>query len=478
MPRQERQESPITAAPSRPRLALAVICVAPFMVALDANVVTVALPAIRAHFHMSQTALAWVVSANALAFGGLLLAGGRAADRYGRRRMLIRGLALFVLGCLACGLALTQPVLLAARAVQGIGAALAFPAALSLLTTTFPEGTSRNRALAAYGAILAAGLLSAVALGGILTDLLGWRAAFAVNVPLGLLGIFGAARLLPAHRPPPGRLGADLPTAAAATGALVAALYALTHVQSAGWLGTATALPFAVSVVLAAGAVAINHRSRQPLFPRELVRHRELLAAAVAALFTVGTGVGTLVILSLDLQELRGLSPTQAGLLLTALGVAGIVAGRACPALVHAYGVRNALVLALVVQGVGILVVSTITADRSLVVVAIGLAVMGAGHFAANTLFVALGTTNVSTAMHGVTVGVINAAQQVGAGLGLALLVTISSARTAALRPAAVAVGAGYQLAMAAAASLVLLAAVLVLLLTRPHREATTNDHA
>lgn len=451
-------------------LLLGVICLAPCMIVLDSNVVTVALPSIRRDLRFSHEDVQWVISAYVLAFGGFLIVGGRAADLRGRRRTLMCGLLLFTCGSLASGLAVSPTMLVVARAFQGIGAAIAFPASLSLLTTTFEEGVERNRALGTYGTLLSVALISAVALGGLLTELFGWRAVLFVNVPLGALGLVLVPIQISETRRRAETFAADIPRAVTATGALVVLLYGLTEAGRGPWPSLQTSVLLLLALALAGLALVLDQLSSAPLITRQLLCRRTVAGAGIAAVLTVGTGVGVLVVLSLYLQEILGYGPLESGLALTVLGVAGVLAGAVSPRLANRFGLVNILVGALIVQALGVLLMVPIDTTDGLVLVLIGTTIMGFGHFAATVTFTALGTSGIAAADHGVTVSVINSAQQIGGGLGLTLLVAVASARSDAVAgdgPRLAVAVEGYQWALATGAILSLLAAGMVMAVLR-----------
>lgn len=448
---------------------LGLLCVAPFMVVLDANIVTIALPSIRRDLGFSDEGLQWVISSYSLAFGGFLLVGGRAGDLYGRLRLLLLGLALFSIASLAGALAPSPPVLVASRALQGLGAAMAFPSALSLITSSFEEGQERNKALGTYGAVISAGLAFGVAAGGALTDSLGWRAVLLVNVPIGLAAMLAAPRVLRESRRPVDAPGLDLPGALAMTGALLVLLYAFGQAGEAGWLSTETLLLLAVAAALAAVTMAIEGGASEPLIAPRLFWRGTLMGASAAAMITAGIGVGVMFVLSLYLQEILGYGAIESGLALTLLGVAGTVAGVVAPRMAGRLGVLPVLACALAVQASGVTVLIAITADAGLHFVLVGTTVVGLGYFGATVMFTVLATAGIADEDQGVAMGFVNSAQQVGRALGLALLITVASARTDALRKSAEslsreeAVVEGFKNALAIGAALSALAAIAVL---------------
>src|ERR1700736_6567728 len=253
--------------PRAKNLALLLLAMTQFVVVIDASIVNVALPSIGAHLHFSRADLSWVVNAYTLTFGGFLLLGGRLADLLGRRRMFMHGLVVFSLASFAGGIAQSEGWLLAARAIQGLGAAIVSPAALSIITTTFAEGAERNRALGIWGAVAGAGGAAGVLLGGILTSGLSWRWVLFVNVPIGLAAATLAPRTLVESRAEDGASTFDLPGAVTVTAGLALLVYAVVDAVNSGWGSAGTLLGLAGSVILLAAFVAIERRQRPPLLP-------------------------------------------------------------------------------------------------------------------------------------------------------------------------------------------------------------------
>jgi MFS family permease len=412
------------------------LCAAPFMVVLDSNLVAIALPSIGRDLGFEPGGLQWVVGAYSLAFGGGLLVGGRAADLYGRRRVLVFGLVLFSTASCAGALAPSRPVLLAARALQGLGAAAAFPASLALIASLFEPGRARDRALGVYGAVVSAAFVSGMLVGGLLTAWVGWRSTLLVNCPIGVCAALAAHRLAPETRPaaPGDRLG--LPGAVAASAAALTLLYGI---------GATSPEAIAAAALLAGAAWRIERRSPAPLLSGALIRNREVVIAVLAALLTVGTGVGVVFTLTLHLQDALGHDPIAAGLLLSPLGVAGVASGLVTSRIAAAAGLVRTLTAALLVQAAGAAVL--ITAGIELVL--IGTALLGLGHFGATIAFTSLAAGNDAERGHGASMGLVGSAQQIGGALGLAVLVAVGTVT-------------GFQGALAAGAGMSLLAAALV----------------
>src|ERR1700691_3782376 len=262
-------------------LALVLLAMTQFVVVIDASIVNVALPSIGAHLHFSRDSLSWVVNAYVLTFGGFLLLGGRLADLLGRRRMFMLGLVVFSLASFAGGIAQSEGWLLAARAVQGLGAATVPPAALSIITTTFADGAERNRALGIWGAVAGAGGAAGVLLGGILTSGLSWRWVLFVNVPIGILAAAFAPRLLLESHAEDAGDSFDIPGAVAVTGGLALLVYAVVEAVNVGWGATRTIVCLIVAVLLLIAFVTVELRRRDPLVPFQIFRLRTLRGANI-----------------------------------------------------------------------------------------------------------------------------------------------------------------------------------------------------
>jgi EmrB/QacA subfamily drug resistance transporter len=410
---------------------LALLAFAMLIVSLDQYIVVVALPAIARALGYSQHTLQAVISAYAVASGGFLLLGGRAADLLGRRRVLASGLTLYAGGSLAGGLAPGPEVLLVARGVQGLGGALVFPATLSLINTTFAEGPERNRAVAIWGGTGAAGLVVGVLLGGVLTQALGWESVFFVNVPLSVTALVALFVLVPAdHERELGRRF-DLPGALSVTLGLTLLVFALVRGPNLGW-GSPTVLGCAVgaSILLVSFAV-IERRSRDPIVPPRLLANRNLaIAVAIAFLFWATFG-SVLYFLTLYFQDVRGYNALETGigfLLPTAVVVAGsTLAGR----IVTRCGLRPTLVAALTTGAVGALALGlAMTPGGSYVALIPGLILMSIGDGVVfTTMFIAAGT-GVDDDEQGVASGIASTSTSIGAAVGLALLVLIATSGT------------------------------------------------
>ena len=297
--------------PRTKNLALALLAMTQFVIVIDASIVNVALPSIGAHLHFSRDDLTWVVNAYTLTFGGFLLLGGRMADLLGRRRMFMLGLVVFSLASLAGGLAQSETWLIAARAVQGLGAAIVSPAALSIITTTFADGAERNRALGIWGAVAGAGGAAGVLLGGILTSGLSWRWVLFVNVPIGLIAAALAPRILRESRREEAGNSFDIPGAVAVTGGLALLVYAVVDAVNVGWGSTRTIVCLAAAVVLLIAFVVIERRQRDPLMPFSIFRLRTLRGANIVGLLIGMSLFSMFFFISLYLQDVLRLLADQ-----------------------------------------------------------------------------------------------------------------------------------------------------------------------
>jgi EmrB/QacA subfamily drug resistance transporter len=417
--------------PARPRrtATLALLAFAMLIVSLDQYIVVVALPEIgRALGYSSQT-LQSVISAYAVASAGFLLFGGRAADLLGPRRVLLSGLGLYTAGALAGGLATVPEVLLGARAAQGLGGALVFPATLALVNTTFAEGAERNRALAVWGGAGAAGLVIGVLLGGVLTQAFGWEAVFFVNVPLVGLAVVLAFRLIAADPRREADRRFDLPGALSATTGVTLLVFALVQGPRLGWGSPVVVGSAAVSMLSLAALVAIERRSPDPLVPPRLLANRNLATAVAVAFLFWATFGSVLYFLTLYFQEVHGYGALETGvgfLLPTAVVVAGsALAGR----VVTRCGIRLTLIAALAVGALGAAALGlAMSADGSYAALVPGLILLSIGDGVVfTTMFIAAGT-GVADREQGVASGLASTSTSIGAAVGLALLVMVANA--------------------------------------------------
>ena len=415
-------------------LALLLLCAAQFMMVLDFSIVNVALSAIKQDLGFSQQNLQWIVSAYALAFGGFLLLGGRAADLFGRRRVFMFGLGLFTLASLVGGLAQTQWILIAARAVQGLGAAIVSPAALSILTTTFAEGQERNRALSLWGAIAAGGFAAGVLLGGILTDTFSWRAVMFVNVPIGLLTLVLTPLLLSESRERSATQQIDLLGAVTVTAGLVALVYGLEQASSVGWGSAQTLMLFSIALVLLAAFVWIEAHAQAPLIPLRVFRLRTLTGANLIGLLISAAIGSTIFILTLYMQQVLHYSALQTGLAFLPHAIAAMIAAPIASYLATRFGTKTTLIGSMTLAAVGLLHLSRIPVQGNFVRDLLpGTVIIGFGIVMTLVAVTIAATAGISDSEQGMASGLLNTSQQIGAALGLAILVAVATARTEAV---------------------------------------------
>jgi EmrB/QacA subfamily drug resistance transporter len=409
--------------------ALILLCAAQFMVILDITVVNVALPSIQGDLGIATADLQWVITAYTLAFGGLLLLGGRAADLLGRRRVFLAGLVLFSSASLAAAVAPSPGALLAARALQGVGAALLSPAALSFITTLFADGPERQRALAAWAAVAASGGAFGVLAGGLLTEVLGWQAIFLINLPVGVAVAVAALRVLPA-RVPAGRGRLDAGGALLACASLVALIYALVEAPDAGW-GSPQTLGLLAAAAAGLGAfVLVESRVRDPLVRLNVFRRRTTVTGLVLMLAGMGTVLSAFFFTSLYLQEVLGHSALRTGLEFLPGALLLVAAAHAGGRLVAAVGAKPVLAGGLVLGGLGALLLSGVSAGGSyLSDVLPGLLVLDAGiGLAASAIFITV-MAGVGEEEAGMVSGLTTTAHELGIALVLPVLSTIAASR-------------------------------------------------
>jgi EmrB/QacA subfamily drug resistance transporter len=459
------------AAARRKWLALALLLGVQFMVVLDIAIVNVALPSIQKDLGFSERNLQWVVCAYALLFGGLLLLGGRVADLLGRRRLFVAGLVIFTGASLVSGFAWSEGALIGARALQGFGAALITPAALSILTTTFAEGKERNAALGAWGAVGAFGAVAGVLLGGVLTDALSWEWIFFVNVPVGVLGLVLAPLLLTESRD--ARVKSfDVPGGVLVTGGLVTLVYAITQANNSGWGSSSTIGLFAGSVVLLAAFIGWERRTAEPLVPFSFFRLRTVVGANVAGLI-LGTAIFAMfLMLTLYMQQVLDYSAMKTGIAYLAVAGTAIFWSALAAQLVTRVGVKPVLVAGMIALSAGLLYFTQVSVGGSylgdllpgFLLIAVGL-----GFSFVPISIAALAGVQPSEA--GLASGLINTSQQIGGALGIAALSAIATSTTdnriASGSAASSALTDGFQSAFIGAAAIALVGVLVALFAVR-----------
>jgi EmrB/QacA subfamily drug resistance transporter len=416
--------------PRRWRL-LAFVSLAQFMVLLDTTVVALALPPIQQDLKAGTANIEWVVNAYVLCFGGLMLVGGRIADQWGRRRTLIVGVVLFTAASLACGLAKDASLLITARAAQGLGAALLSPTALSMVTTTFPEGKERNTALGVWAALSGLGGTLGVVFGGVVTDFLSWRWIFLVNIPVGVAVVVGVLLLASPGRPRTAAGRIDVPGALLITAGLTLLVLATVNISTYGWLSAAVLVPFAVSVVLLVSFVAFERRTSVPLVPIHLFSTRSMLGASSGRVLTAGVQAGVLFLGSFYLQRTLHYSTLKAGLAFLPLGVVAVLVTIVIPRLMEGLGPQPVYVAG----SVGSLAALAWLAwfpvhDSYLAYVLPALLLLGISMQLCTVPVNVVGVSEVPSELHGVASAALTASFQIGTSLGVAVVASPALAHT------------------------------------------------
>jgi len=460
--------------------ALTLVCGAFFMVVLDGTITIVALPSIGADLGFAKQDLPWVLSAYALTYGGLLLLGGRAADLLGRRRVFMAGVLVFTAASLMCGLAWSPAALLAARVLQGAGAATMTPTALSIISTTFPEGSERNKALGIWGGLGGIGATAGWLIGGPLVDGPGWRWIFFINIPVGLAALALSPRLLRESRNSLTRRSYDPAGALTITGALVLLVYAVVKAPDAGWGDVWTILPLAGSALLFAAFALIESRHPAPLVPLRIFRSRTLVGADTVTVLIGTVAVGMPFVLTLYVQQVLGYSALKFGVSSVVLAVGATVGAIAGQAAVLKIGFRSAAATGMTLMGAGSLALTQVSVRGSYFPdIFFGLLLCGLGIGLAFVTATVAALAGVAEHEAGLASGLSNTALQIGSALGVAIVSTMAVSRSAgylAAHKAAnplVALTEGYQSAFLACAMLAGVGLALALLLPgRPRKAA------
>ncbi|HWH96365.1 MAG TPA: MFS transporter [Baekduia sp.] len=407
-----------------PTLILGIILATYLMIVLDVSVIITALPRIHTALDFSAANLSWVQNAYTLTFGGLLLLGARAGDILGRRRVFVVGIAVFTVASLLAGLAQSSTWLLAARALQGLGAAIAAPSSLALLTTSFPEGHERTRALAAYSAVAGGGGSAGLVLGGMLTDWISWRWGLFINVPIGLLMMYAAPRVLPETERRPGRF--DLTGALTSTLGMSAVVYGFVRAASDGWTDDVTLASFIGGAALLVGFVFNELRAEQPITPLRLFASRERSGAYAARILVVGAMFSMFFFVTQYLQGVAGYSPLLAGIAFLPMTLVMFSMVQVVPRLAGRIGSTPLLIAGLSLDLVGMAWLSRLSESTAFFPgIAVPMVLMGIGMGAALTPLTAAGIAGVEPADAGAASGVVNVAHQLGGSLGLGILVTV-----------------------------------------------------
>jgi len=457
---------------------LLLVCLAQFMVILDVSIVNVALPAIRTGLGFSTAGLQWVVNAYTLTFAGFLLLGGRASDLLGRRRVFLAGTGLFAAASLVCAIAASPATLLAARAIQGVGGAVISAASLAIITTSFEEGVSRNRALGMWGALGGLGGTSGVLLGGVLTQGLGWPAIFVINVPVGIAVVVFGRRLVPEGRSTVEHRHFDVAGALLVTSGMVALVYGIVRSDVLGWGATGVVAPIAVGILLLAAFGLVEGRiAREPLMPLRIFRLRPLRSANVVILLLYSAVFAMWFFVSIYMQQALHHDAIETGLAFLPMTISVAIAATLAPRLVRRVGARVVLTAGMLSAAAGLALLTGVRPGGTYLAQVLPggvLSAFGLGLGLVPATIVAV--QGVPAAQSGLASGLLNTSRLVGGALGLAVLTTIATSHAhsaiAAGASPALAQTDGYQLAFVVGAALCLLGAVAAAVLLRPRDEA------
>jgi EmrB/QacA subfamily drug resistance transporter len=462
-------------------LALIVLCGGTLMIVLDTTIVNVALPSIRSDLGFSQTSLAWVVNAYLLTFGGFLLLGGRLGDLYGHRRLFLGGIALFTVASLCCGIANTQGLLIAARAVQGVGGAVASAVSLSLMMNLFTEPGERAKAMGVFGFVASGGGSVGVLLGGVLTDVLDWHWIFLVNLPIGIAVVLFSLRLLPSARTAgTGRL--DVAGAVAITAALMLAVYAIVNGNQVGWITARTLGLLAASAVIVALFLVIESRVSAPLVPLGLFRSRNVSIANVVGVFWAAAMFAWFFLSALYLQLVLHYSPLKVGLaFLPSNLIMGALSVGVSARLVMRYGIKAPLGAGLLIASVGLALFARAPVDGSFVTdVLPSMLLLGIGAGIAFNPVLLAAMSEVKPEESGLASGIVNTSFMMGGALGLAVLASIAASRTDTLTHSGHSVESaltgGYHIAFLVGALFALSAAVIGTTFLRSPQQAPAAE--
>jgi EmrB/QacA subfamily drug resistance transporter len=461
--------------------ALIVLCLGSLMIVLDTTIVNVALPSIKNDLNFSRTSLAWVVNAYLLTFGGFLLLGGRLGDLFGHRRLFLAGISLFTLASLGCGLANSQGLLIAARAIQGLGGAVASAVALSLMMTLFTEPAERAKAMGVFGFVASGGGTLGVLLGGILTDKLDWHWIFLVNLPIGILVVALSLKLLPAAQARIEGRTLDVAGAVTVTSALILAVYAIVNGNQAGWGSLQTLGLLGVAVALLAVFLGIESRVASPLVPLSLFKLRNVAVANGVGVLWAAAMFAWFFLSALYLQLVLGYSPLQVGLaFLPANLIMGAFSLGLSAKLVMRFGIKPPLAAGLLLAAAGLALFARAPVDGHFVVdVLPSMILLGFGAGIAFNPVLLAAMSDVAPEEAGLASGVVNTSFMMGGALGLAVLASLAASRTDSLRAGGetplVALTSGYHVALLTGALFALAAAAAGAVLLRSGREAAVH---
>jgi EmrB/QacA subfamily drug resistance transporter len=464
---------------TNPWVVLVLICLAQFMVILDATIVNVALPSIQKDLHLTEGNLQWIVNAYTLVFGGFLLLGGRAGDLLGRKRLFLIGLVIFTGASLLDGLANSEGMLIGARALQGLGAALVSPAALSIIATTFSEGKERAKALGVWAAIAIGGSAVGLVLGGVLTQYFSWPWIFFVNVPVGIATFVLSFRLIPESRDEQAARNYDIAGAVTVTGGLMALVYAIVDAQQAGWGSAKTLAFFALAAGLLVAFVVIELRTKAPLVRLSIFRIRSLLTANLAMFLAMSGMFAMFFFNTLYIQHVLGYGPLKAGVAFLPFSAGIMVSAGIASQFAPRLGVRPVAAAGFVLSTAGLVLLTQLPVHGSYltnVLPSILLSSLGMGAvFMPLTL---IATTGLADADQGLASGLFNTSQQIGGAVGLAVLSTLATSKTPSVGSPTSNLVTGFHWAFGAGAVAMVVALGVMVTLLRSHHVAQIEAQA
>jgi EmrB/QacA subfamily drug resistance transporter len=458
------------------------LALAMFLVILDSAIINVALPAIKDAMHFTTASLQWVITGYILTFGGFLMLGGRTADLYGRRRVLVAGIAGFIAFSLLAGLAVSAPMLIAARAFQGLAGAFMAPTALSILLATFEEGPERNHALSIWSLVASGGAAAGVFLGGLLTQYLGWRWCFFVNVPIGIAAIYYILKHVPAHIQEASDRNLDIPGAVLITGGLMSLVYGLSLAPQAGWTAPSTLVSLVAAAVLLAAFLINETRVKHPLVPLSIFRIRNVTGGNLMMLPIVAGALGMFFFVSLFIQNVLHYSPSQTGIAFLPIPVIiGFISYKA-PKLLMRFGFKPLLVAGTVLTTLGTFLMSFIGTGTTYTQLLPIFVILACGFGISFVAITVASTAGVPLDEAGLASGLINTSQQIGSALGLAILAAVAAATTTAAasngHDATAASIFGYQRAFFTAALLMGIALLVGIFVIKTPPQAAANSES
>ena len=464
---------------TNPWVVLVLICFAQFMVILDATIVNVALPSIQSDLNLSEGSLQWIVNAYTLVFGGFLLLGGRMGDLLGRKRLFLAGLVIFTGASLFDGLANSEGVLIAARSLQGLGAALISPAALSIIAITFKEGSERAKALGVWAAIAIGGSAVGLVLGGVLTQYFSWPWIFFVNVPVGIVTFVLSSRLIPESRDEQVERNYDIAGAITVTGGLMALVYAIVDAQQAGWGSVKTLGFFALAAAMLVAFVMIELRAKAPLVRLSIFRIRSLLTANIAMFLAMSGMFAMFFFNTLYIQRVLGFGPLKAGVAFLPFSAGIMVSAGLASQFAPRLGVRPVAAVGFILSTAGLILLTQLPVHGSYltnVLPSILLSSLGMGAvFMPLTL---IATTGLEDADQGLASGLFNTSQQIGGALGLAILSTLATSKTPSVGSPTANLVTGFHWAFGAGAVAMVVALGVMVTLLRSHHVAQIEEQA